>query len=79
MLTIGSIQAQKELNLLPNVPTADTNPYWQELYKQVKLDAPAPQKMSFAEGEEMLAAAYAYLHPQSKMKGDIQIVAILRR
>lgn len=44
MLIIGCIHAQKELNLLPNVPMSDSNPYWQELYNQVKPDAPDPKK-----------------------------------
>lgn len=70
MLIIGCIHAQKELNLLPNVPMSDSNPYWQELYNQVKPDAPDPKKVSFAEADEMMAASYAYLHPQSKLKGN---------
>ena len=70
VLSFGYVRAEKELNLLPNVPMAETNPYWQELYKQVKLNVAGPKKTSFAEGDEMLAAAYAYIHPQSKWKGE---------
>ena len=72
-ISIGFAKAQSVLNLFPNVPIAATNPYWASMYNQVSLTAKPTSSASFAQGNEVLAAAYVYLHPQSKMKGDIRV------
>lgn len=57
------------LNLLPEFPYSDSNPFVKEMYKLVKRGN-TTVSTSFKEADEVLAAAYAYMHPDSQLKGD---------
>lgn len=62
-------ECELKLNLRPKFPYPDTNPYINEMYKLVKRGV-TTTTTSFKEADEVLAAAYAYMHPQSQLKGD---------
>lgn len=63
------VELKLKLTLLPEFPYAASNPYIGELYKLIKVGS-TTTTTSFKESDEVLAAIYAYLHPDSKMKGD---------
>lgn len=65
---------QVVLNLFPEVPSAATNTYWQYMATTaVRIGVPIPASPTFREADEILPAAYTYLHPQSPRKGDLAV------
>lgn len=66
-------KAQLKLNLLPEIPYPDSNPYMESMYKAVK-QGNQTTKTSFKEADEILPATYSYLHPQSKLKGNKKVL-----
>ena len=67
-LTIFTAKTQM-LNLLPTIPEPATNPHLTTAFSGVKTGNTTFTK-SFAEADEMLQAALAYLHPSSPYKNE---------
>jgi len=60
---------------LPNIPEPLNNPHLAKAFEGVKpVDKPILDKDLFVNGDEMLVAAFAYLHPQSPYKSQPEVL-----